>query len=37
MHLTADLTIEIDLTKDPEQLLSEMRKQHRQTIKKPQR
>ena len=34
MHLTADLTIEIDLTKDPEQLLSEMRKQHRQAIKK---
>lgn len=34
MHLTADLTIEIDLTKTPEQLLSDMRKQHRQAIKK---
>lgn len=34
MHLTADLTIEIDLTKNDEVLLAEMRKQHRQAIKK---
>lgn len=34
MHLTADLTIEIDLTKNDDVLLAEMRKQHRQAIKK---
>ncbi len=34
MHLTADLTIEIDLTKADEELKADMRKQHRQAIKK---
>jgi len=34
MHLTADLTIEIDLTKSDEELKAEMRKQHRQALKK---
>lgn len=34
MHLTADLTIQIDLTQSDDQLLMAMRKQHRQAIKK---
>nr|MBP9781898.1 peptidoglycan bridge formation glycyltransferase FemA/FemB family protein [Candidatus Woesebacteria bacterium] len=34
MHLTADLTIEIDVTKSDEELKAEMRKQHRQALKK---
>lgn len=36
MHLTAELTIEIDLTKSNEVLKAEMRKQHRQALKKAQ-
>lgn len=34
MHLTADLTIELDLTLSEEELLKQMRKQHRQAIRK---
>ncbi|MFZ1721255.1 MAG: peptidoglycan bridge formation glycyltransferase FemA/FemB family protein [Microgenomates group bacterium] len=34
MHLTADLTLQLDLTKDEDSLLSEMRKNTRGSIKK---
>jgi len=34
MHLTADLTIQLDLTLTDEELLSQMRKNHRQSIRK---
>lgn len=34
MHLTADLTLQLDLTQSEEDLLADMRKNHRSTIKK---
>lgn len=34
MHLTADLTLQLDLTKTEAELLAEMRKNHRSAIKK---
>lgn len=34
MHLTADLTIEIDLTQSEDALVKNMRKQHRQALRK---
>lgn len=34
MHLTADLTLELDLTLNETELLAQMRKQHRQAIRK---
>jgi lipid II:glycine glycyltransferase (peptidoglycan interpeptide bridge formation enzyme) len=37
MHLTADLTIELDLTKSEKQLLAQMRKNTRYEIKKAER
>jgi len=37
MHLTADLTIQLDLTLPDEQLLAQMRKNHRQMIRKAQK
>lgn len=37
MHLTADLTLQLDLTKDGDQILKEMRKNTRSSIKKSER
>lgn len=37
MHLTADLTLQLDLTKPTDQLLSEMRKNHRSAIRKAEK
>lgn len=36
MHLTADLTLQLDLTLSEEELLAQMRKNHRSAIKKSQ-
>lgn len=37
MHLTADFTLQLDLTKTPEQLLSEMRKNTRYEVKRAEK
>ena len=37
MHLTADLTLQLDLTKSEDELLAEMRKNHRSAIRKSQK
>ena len=37
MHLTADVTLELDITQTPEELLAQMRKNHRSAIKKAEK